>query len=260
MAQRAIPLVADNDHVEVIYEDADMIAVNKPAGVISAPKHRFTGGSMVNRLIGYLGYPPYPVHRLDMQTSGVLVMAKRQLAAAPLAGQFSEKTAKKSYLAITSGVPMTSAFSVDAPIDRHPVQKIARAVIATGDESQTDFTVVDSNEGADLGGATSGFVATEAMYKSRGAALVIAMPRTGRTHQIRVHLAHAGHAIIGDEVYGLEGPWISRQALHAASLTLQHPCTGEAMQLIAPVPDDMADAARTLNLKVPSKEALKAML
>ncbi|DBA69573.1 TPA: hypothetical protein ACH3X2_012653 [Trebouxia sp. C0005] len=260
MAQRAIPLVADLDPVEVIYEDEDIIAVNKPAGVISAPKHRYTGGSMVNRLIGYLGYAPYPVHRLDMMTSGVLVMAKRQVAAAPLGGQFSARTAKKSYVAITTGAPTQIRFRVDAPIDRHPAQKIARAVVYNGDASQTDFVVVDRNEAAALNGFTAGLVATEAMYMTRGAAFVIAKPHTGRTHQIRVHLAHAGHAIIGDDVYGLQGPWINRQALHAASLIIQHPCTGKRLQLIAPVPADMAAASAMLQLKVPDKSTLKAML
>ncbi|KAA6428675.1 MAG: hypothetical protein FRX49_01550 [Trebouxia sp. A1-2] len=235
MAQRAIPLVADLDPVEVIYEDEDIIAVNKPAGVISAPKHRYTGGSMVNRLIGYLGL------------SSCLVRC-------------SARTAKKSYVAITTGAPTQIRFRVDAPIDRHPAQKIARAVVYNGDASQTDFVVVDRNEAAALNGFTAGLVATEAMYMTRGAAFVIAKPHTGRTHQIRVHLAHAGHAIIGDDVYGLQGPWINRQALHAASLIIQHPCTGKRLQLIAPVPADMAAASAMLQLKVPDKSTLKAML
>ncbi|KAL3141133.1 hypothetical protein ABBQ38_003484 [Trebouxia sp. C0009 RCD-2024] len=206
------------------------------------------------------GYPPWPVHRLDMMTSGVLIMAKKQSAAGPLAGQFSNRTAQKSYLAIVSGVPKTDSFFVDTPIGRHPTEKIARAVVPDGDAAHTDFIVVSCNQDASLTGFVPGLVATEAMYKDRGAALVVAMPRTGRTHQIRVHLADAGHAIIGDEVYGVQGPWIGRQALHAASLRLKHPGTGKAFHLIAPLPPDILEALQMLDIQAPDPEKLQTLL
>lgn len=149
-AMRAVPLAADNIPVEVIYEDDDLLAVNKPPGVITAPKHRFTGGSLVNRIIGTLGFEPLTIHRLDMNTSGVVLFAKKRDIVPHLHAQFREKEVQKEYLALSVGVPDELSFTVDAPIDRDEREKVARCVSSTGKAAVTSFQVLASNNAADL--------------------------------------------------------------------------------------------------------------
>jgi len=118
-AMRAVPMPADPDPVDVVFEDDDVIAVNKPAGVITAPKHRYIGGSMFNRVIHVLGVEPAVVHRLDMNTTGVLLFAKSRDVVSELHRQFREKSVRKEYLAVVHGVPLWTETEVDAPIGRH---------------------------------------------------------------------------------------------------------------------------------------------
>mmetsp|Transcript_36794 Transcript_36794/g.103804 ORF Transcript_36794/g.103804 Transcript_36794/m.103804 type:complete len:455 (+) Transcript_36794:406-1770(+) len=247
-AMQAVPLAVDHDPVEVIYEDEHLVAVNKPPGVSTAPSHRFVGGSMVNRMIGYLGKPPYVLHRLDMWTSGVLLFGKDLTVVPDIHKAFAEKTVTKSYLSISVGCPNVNTalgkeFTVDAPIDQSPDEKVARIVGPGGKPAVTNFSVVAYNPEADISLAAGGrhglLFSSKAAQIHCGAALVRCFPRTGRTHQIRVHLAHVGHPLVGDELYGLEGPWIERQALHAASITLRHPATDQDITIQAPLPDDM---------------------
>lgn len=122
-AMRAVPLAADQDPIDVLYEDDDLLAVNKPPGVISAPKHRYTGGSMVNRVIGARGVEPHVIHRLDMNTSGVLLFAKSKEVVRVLHAQFRARKVKKRYLALVAGVPGWTTREVDGAIGLSDVEK-----------------------------------------------------------------------------------------------------------------------------------------
>jgi len=257
-ALQAIPLVADHDPVEVLYEDEFIIAVNKPPGVSTTPSHRFVGGTMVNRLIGYLGRPPHVLHRLDMWTSGVLLMGKKPEIVASVHAAFADKDVRKTYLCITVGSPGDAAalgrsFTIDAPIAQDEREKVARTVGEGGKAAQTDFVVLAGNREADISsaaGCTPGqLMAPAAAALQAGAALLRCHPRTGRTHQIRIHAAHAGHPLMGDELYGLQCPWIGRQALHAAAITLRHPVTQEELTVTAPLPQDMSACLDKLAIK-----------
>ena len=286
-AMRAVPLAVDAAPVEVVYEDDWVLALAKPSGLITAPKHRYAGGSLVNRAIAHLGgVAPYPVHRLDMFTSGIVVMGKHAAAAAGLHAQFRERRAVKRYLAVVvghmdarqpggdgdaaaahGGSVITASpsypaggFAVHAPIGRHPGHEVARSVLPPGDpdgaESLTlfrpvsvshgDATALEGADPAPLAGA-----GTLARLAS-GATLVCAAPRTGRTHQIRVHAAVAGHPLVGDDLYGALVPWAPRQLLHAATLDLAHPGTGEPLRLAAPLPPDFRAALDLLGLDCPA--------
>ena len=288
LAMRAVPLAIDRQPVDVLYEDAHVIAFAKPSGLITSPKHRYTGGSLVNRAIAHLqGVPPFPVHRLDMFTSGVVVMGKNAHAAAGLHAQFRERTAVKRYLALVVGrlggggdggdQPTSAfairdpsypagAFAVACPIGRHPGHEVARAALAPddpdGSPSLTLFRPVAVSgalgpDGPALAGVVPAPLARAGTLASlaRGATLLCAAPRTGRTHQIRVHAAAAGHPLVGDDLYGALVPWAPRQLLHAATLDLVHPVSGEALALAAPLPADFLAALALVGLSVPTELA-----
>lgn len=250
LAMKKIPLKHDDVELEVLYEDEHLLAVNKVAGVLTAPKHRFEGGSMVNQVLSYLGRTPNVLHRLDMYTSGVLLFGKTLLATRDIHRQFRQRSVAKSYLAISAGVPLETSFEVDAPIGRHDIDKMARVTKGASDsqEAHTAFRVLSANADVDLSEGTSGDFRGHVASADRGASLLRCFPLTGRTHQIRVHLGHVGHAIIGDDFYGTMGPWIPRQALHAETLTVDHPATGKRLQFRAPLPVDFAAAVSALGL------------
>lgn len=263
-ALKRIPLVADSDPIDVVFEDDAMIVVNKVPFVITAPKHRFQGGTMVNRVIGHLGREPFVVHRLDMNTTGILVMAKSSKVAAAIHHHFRHSTVNKWYLAVVAGLCPQSSFSVDGPIDREAEHHIARTVRPTGQPSSTDFWVLDSNPDMDLDveGVNKGWYAEEKnrAIATKGVSLLLCRPRTGRTHQIRVHLADCDTPIIGDEIYGLEGPWINRQALHAWAIAFPHPTSSEPIHLKAKQPHDFVMMLKKLDLAMPKHTDLEAML
>lgn len=153
------------------------------------------------------------------------------------------------------GIPHEPIFTVEAPIDRDPVERVPRMVASTGRFALTEFSVLDVNPNIALNDATAqvGWVASLRGSKvpRNGVALLFCTPKTGRTHQIRVHLAHVGHPIVGDELYGLEGPWIRRQALHALSLELEHPANGESYSFLAPIPIDLRETIEGFGLQCP---------
>ncbi|UBV44007.1 RluA family pseudouridine synthase [Deinococcus taeanensis] len=235
--------------LEVLYEDEYLIAVNKPAGMVTHPAPGVTTGTLVNALLGRMalpeqsgfdgpdGYRPGIVHRLDRDTSGVIVVAKTVGAHARLAAAFKDRETRKTYLAIAAGQwRAQEQVNVDVSIGRHPVQRQRMTVGgAHPREAQTLFTPL----------------AVHPDGHGRTLALVRAQPRTGRTHQIRVHLAHLGSPILGDSVYGRESEVMKRHALHAQFLTVPHPVSGAALQLHAPVPDDLLHAWVTLGGQVP---------
>jgi 23S rRNA pseudouridine1911/1915/1917 synthase len=213
---------AEEIPLHILYEDDHMLAVNKPAGMVVHPAPGNWTGTFVNALLGHCKNLPTTdplrpgiVHRLDKETSGVLLAAKTTVAHQKLIEKFATRTIEKQYLAICTGRPKTGLLS--APIGRHPVHRKEMAVLPDGKEAVTDVQIVALNERNSL---------------------VLLKPKTGRTHQLRVHLKHLGAPVLGDSVYGTPVDGL-RQMLHAYRLTLIHPITNEPLTLSAPIPDDM---------------------
>ncbi|ADJ27534.1 23S rRNA pseudouridine(1911/1915/1917) synthase RluD [Nitrosococcus watsonii] len=223
--------------LEIIYEDEAIIVVNKPAGLVVHPAAGNRDGTLVNALLHHapeLERIPRAgiVHRLDKDTSGLLVVARNLVAHHGLIQQLQARRITREYQAITVGV-MTSGGRIEAPIQRHPVNRKRMAVISTGKPALTHYRVVS---------------------RFRIHTHILCRLETGRTHQIRVHLAHIGYPLLGDPTYGkrLHIPRESseelstalrhfkRQALHAARLGLVHPEKKQAMNWEAPLPEDMA--------------------
>ncbi|KAK9830793.1 hypothetical protein WJX74_007500 [Apatococcus lobatus] len=252
-AMKSIPLVADEEPIDILYEDEWLLAANKPPGIITAPKHRFQGGSLVNRIIGYLGRPPYPIHRLDMYTSGVVIVAKHASVVQRLHELFREREVKKVYCALSVGKLPPGNICVDGAIGQSPREKLARTVTDDGQPAVTSFLGMSSAQ-YDLSQAAKPSLLNPGLQDIdlTQVSVVRCAPKTGKTHQIRVHLAHIGHPIIGDEIYGIQGPWIGRQALHAACLQFVHPATGRALNIEAKLPKDMLDAINALGLQEPA--------
>jgi len=245
-APEAIPL-------KIVYEDAEIIVIDKPAGLVVHPAPGHRSGTLVNALIAHCGESlsgiggvkrPGIVHRLDKDTSGLLVAAKTDHAHAALAAQFADHgragPLRRGYLAIVWGVPDRPKGTIEAPIARHPKSRERMAVRPGGRAAVTHWQVLERYQGEDGKPAAS---------------LLACCLETGRTHQLRVHLAHAGHPILGDSVYGrgfkskaarlapaaraaLDA--LGRQALHAYLLGVRHPTTGEELEFRAKLPRDFA--------------------
>ena len=230
----------ENIPLDIIFEDEHLIAVNKPPGMVTHPAPGVHSGTLVNALLGRMalpeqdgfdsaeGFRPGIVHRLDKDTSGVIVVAKTVAAHASLAAAFKDRETQKTYLAIAAGTwKADHPVNVDAAIGRHPTARQRMTVGgALSREAQTLFTPLAAHPDG----------------HGRTLALVQAQPRTGRTHQIRVHLAHLGSPILGDTVYGRESTLIARQALHALKLVIPHPVTAQPLTLEAAPPDDLLSA------------------
>jgi len=221
---------AEEIPLEVLFEDDDLLVLNKPAGLVVHPGAGNQTHTLVNALLHHctnlsgIGGQQRPgiVHRLDKETSGCLVVAKNDLAHHHLSRQFAERKVKKIYLAIVAGTLKRPRGSIDAAIGRHPVQRRKMAVHPTkGRTAKTDYRVLET------GG---------------GISLVECAIHSGRTHQIRVHLHHIGHPVIGDSLYGKKGASTPRQMLHAWKLGFSHPHTNERLRFEAPVPSDFQAA------------------
>jgi 23S rRNA pseudouridine1911/1915/1917 synthase len=224
--------------LDVLYEDPDIIAINKSAGMVVHPAPGHRSGTLVNALLHYApdvamagSQRPGIVHRLDRDTSGVIVVARTDAARLALLEQWASRSVTKEYRAIIRGVPEETEFIVDAPIGRDPKQRKRMTVIANGKQAQSHVHVLES---------------------AQIASVVEVTIATGRTHQIRVHLTYAGYPIVGDRVYnrfagsaGGESPVADRQMLHAARLVIRN-VAGEVIDLRAPVPADMDVAWRQL--------------
>ncbi|HRA48156.1 MAG TPA: RluA family pseudouridine synthase [Thermomicrobiales bacterium] len=225
-------LEAENIPLEVVYQNDDMLVINKPAGMVVHPAPGHRNGTLVNALlhldprIAMSGTNrPGIVHRLDRETSGLIVVARTDRGRLTLLEQWADRSVTKEYLAITTGVPSDQTFRVDVPIGRDPKQRNKMAAISTGKAARSTVQVVEDLEQV---------------------ALVSVLIETGRTHQIRVHLANAGYPIVGDRVYnrkhgryGGEGSLAERQMLHAFRLAFSTP-EGERIDLSVPLPADMA--------------------
>lgn len=226
---------AEDITLDVLFEDDDLIVINKPAGMVVHPAAGNWGGTIVNALLHHcaalsgIGGTQRPgiVHRLDKETSGCLVAAKSDLAHQALARQFAGREVTKVYLALAAGNFALRSGKIDAPIGRHPVQRKKMTVVKPGQgrNAHTDYRV---------------------LAPCAGGMLVECTLHTGRTHQIRVHLKHLGHPILGDEVYGKRGGF-TRQMLHAWKLGFAHPRTGERMNFQAPIPPDFLAAGVPAN-------------
>ena len=238
--------------LDIVYEDDDIIVIDKPAGLVVHPAAGHATGTLVNALIAHCGASlsgiggvkrPGIVHRLDKDTSGLMVVAKNDRAHASLSAQFADHgrtgEMRRGYLAFAWGVPNRVRGTVDAPIDRHPHAREKMAVREGGREAVTHYEVRKTFNGHD---------------GKPVACLLACQLETGRTHQIRVHLAHIGHPLLGDAVYGphfktrvsLLGAQgqsaltaLGRQALHAYSLVLEHPRTGQVLHWESSLPEEL---------------------
>ncbi|MFT4277177.1 MAG: RluA family pseudouridine synthase [Rhodopseudomonas sp.] len=239
--------------LDIVHEDADIIVLNKPRGLVVHPAAGHETGTLVNALIAHCGASlsgiggvrrPGIVHRLDKDTTGLMVAAKNDKAHQSLSAQFADHgrtgELRRGYLAFVWRVPGRKYGTIDAPIDRHPHAREKMAVRQGGREAITHWEVLESFAGKD---------------GKPVAALIACQLETGRTHQIRVHLAHLGHPLMGDDVYGPHFKTkanqlapaartalaeLGRQALHAYLLTLEHPSSGEVLTWESPLPADLA--------------------
>ncbi|MFA5338895.1 MAG: RluA family pseudouridine synthase [Candidatus Omnitrophota bacterium] len=218
-------LKAEDIALNIIYEDDDIIVINKQPGIAVHPAPGSRTGTIVNALLNHCrklsdlneGRPGI-VHRLDKDTSGVMVAAKNNASHAELARQFKDRAVKKNYLALVKGVVELDNGVVDLPIGRHPSNRQKMAVRYDSErKAVTEYKVIKRFDGFTL---------------------VKLDLKTGRTHQIRVHMAYIGHPVLGDEKYGSKGNF-PRQALHSYYLRLRHPKDGREMEFKADIPDDM---------------------
>jgi len=234
-------LIPEDIPISVIYEDDEMIVVNKQADLIVHPARGNTHGTLVNGLVYYADklsttggeFRPGIVHRLDKNTTGVLVVAKTDTAHWKLARQFAQRKTNKTYLAVVHGTLELRADRINQPVGMHPMARAKCAIRADGKEAITFYEVLE------------GF---------RGFSLVKLSPKTGRTHQLRIHMSYLRHPIVADDMYGGKlvydwqlqdrdaeagQPVINRTALHAWKLEIRHPISAEMMEFVAPLPDDM---------------------
>jgi 23S rRNA pseudouridine1911/1915/1917 synthase len=227
------PLAPEPIALRILHEDEDVIAVDKPAGLVVHPAPGHPGHTLVNALLHHCGnlagvggvLRPGIVHRLDRGTSGVMVAAKHDAAHRSLAAQFHQHSIERVYLALVRGLPAAETGRVDRPIGRHPRDRKRMSVHARhGREARTAWRV-------------------QRRFAAAGLSWLEVRPETGRTHQIRVHLAAAGIPIAGDAVYGRDRGRehrLERPALHAWVLGFTHPRSGERLRLEAPLPPDLA--------------------
>ena len=224
---QAIDLVPQDIPLDVVYEDGDVIVVNKPVGMVVHPAPGHPDGTLVNALLyhcknslsGINGeLRPGIVHRIDRDTSGLLIAAKNDKAHLSLAEQLQDHSLFRLYHGVAVGAFREDSGTVNAPIGRHPADRKRMAVTPDGREAITHWQVIDAQNSHSH---------------------ITCRLETGRTHQIRVHMAYLGHPLLGDTVYGAKKPvpGLAGQCLHAAQLTFTHPTSGERLTVDAPLPD-----------------------
>ena len=222
-------LTPENIPLTVLYEDDDVIAIDKPAGMVVHPAVGHSQGTLVNALLWHFphiegvgeGGRPGIVHRLDKNTSGIILVAKNARAHRHLQAQFKDRTIEKTYLALVHGHVSPEQGLIDAPIGRHPRHRKRMAIVpaSKGREARTEYEVI-------------------AFYDAN--TLVAAHPLTGRTHQIRVHLASIGHPVVGDTVYGRRDAYrLGRHFLHAHRIRFHRPGDEEIVELVSPLPPEL---------------------
>ena len=224
--------------LDVVYEDGDLIVVNKPKGLVVHPAPVHPDGTLVNALLFHCGDSlsgiggekrPGIVHRIDKETSGLLIAAKNDFAHRALSDQLKDRSLSREYETIVRGTIRDEAGVIDAPIGRHPTERKKMAV--TDKNSRPAVTHY------------------EVLARFPGYTHLRCKLETGRTHQIRVHLAHIGHPVLGDVVYGMKKPELgqSSQCLHARAIRFLHPRTGEAMRFETPLPPYFQEVLDKLN-------------
>ncbi len=227
-------LTPEDIPLNIIYEDADLLVVDKPAGLAVHPAPGHPGYTLANAVLSYLpGLAENPdesgrpgiVHRLDKDTSGLLLVAKNRVTQANLSEQFKSRSVAKSYLVLVRGKLTPESGIIEAAIGRDPRNRQRMAVVSRGREARTEYRVVRY-----VGDCT----------------LLEIKPATGRTHQIRVHLAAIGFPVVGDVTYGVKSPHLSRQFLHASKLGFHLPSTGQYVEFESPLPPDLARVLREI--------------
>ena len=222
-----LDVVPQNIPLDIVYEDRDVVVVNKPVGMVVHPAPGHPDGTLVNALLYHCGKSlsgingvirPGIVHRIDRDTSGLIIVAKNDAAHLALAEQLQDHSLARTYEAIVVGGLREDAGTVDAPIARHHTDRKKMAVVPGGKRAVTHWSVVERY---------AGYTWVECRLE------------TGRTHQIRVHMAHLNHPILGDTVYGSKKPYpgLAGQCLHAKKLRFLHPSTGEPMEVECPLPE-----------------------
>jgi len=230
-----VTLVPEAIPLTIIYQDGDIIVLDKPAGLTVHPAPGHPSGTLVNALLaacpdlrGIAGtLRPGIVHRLDKDTSGLMVVAKNDRAQRALQRQLKDRDVRKTYLALVRGVPAPREGTIAAPIGRHPKNRKKMAVVADGREATTRYRVREEIAGGQY-------------------SLLEVEPVTGRTHQIRVHLAAVGHPVVGDATYGRPSAAVGRQFLHAHKLAFAMPLGGRTVEFESPLPADLREALSQL--------------
>jgi len=228
-----ISLATEDIPLKTVYEDNDVIVIDKPAGLMVHPAAGQHTGTLVNAILAHcpdLGeingsIRPGIVHRLDKDTSGLIMVAKNDAAQKSLSRQIKQRSIKKGYLALVLGHLIPERGAIDAPIGRHPKDRKKMAVVSGGREARTEYRVLKYLDGYTL---------------------VEAKPETGRTHQIRVHFAAIGHPIFADHVYGKRSARLGRQFLHAHRLGFRLPSSGELVEFESELPQDLEEVLEQL--------------
>jgi 23S rRNA pseudouridine1911/1915/1917 synthase len=228
-----ISLAPEDIPLKVVYEDSDLIVVDKPAGLLVHPTAGQNTGTLVNALLARCpdlqgidgSVRPGIVHRLDKNTSGLMVVAKKDAAQMSLSRQIKQRSITKGYVALVTGRLSPERGAIEAPVGRHPKDRKRMAVLSGGREARTQYQVIKY-----LNGYT----------------LLEAMPETGRTHQIRVHFSAIGHPVFGDPVYGKRSPLLARQFLHAHRLGFKLPSSEEYVEFRSELPPELDEVLERL--------------
>ena len=240
--EKEIDLVPENINIRILYEDSDMAVIDKDAGIVVHPSHGHESGTLVNAVMYHIKdlsgingeIRPGIVHRLDKDTSGLLIIAKNDAAHLKLSEMFANNGIKKTYIAILKGKINKDSGKIETLIGRDPKDRKKMAVVKTnGKTAITHFQVLDKNEKFSL---------------------VEVNIKTGRTHQIRVHMKYLGYPVLGDGVYGRDTKAAKRQMLHAYKLEFLHPVTQKAMKIISELPGDFKKALEETGLKMEDSE------
>jgi 23S rRNA pseudouridine1911/1915/1917 synthase len=222
-------LVPEAIPLNILYEDEDLLVVDKPAGLTVHPAPGHTGHTLVSALLSHFPHladvgdalRPGIVHRLDKDTSGLMLVAKNTKAQDNLAGQFKSHSVTKAYIVLVKGHLTPESGIIEAAIGRHPRNRKKMAVVEGGREARTEYKVIK-------------YIGDYTLLEVR--------PKTGRTHQIRVHLGAIGFPVVGDKIYGVKAPFLSRQFLHASRLGFRLPDSGEYVEFKSELPEDLKQA------------------
>ncbi len=227
------PLSPEAIPLNIIYEDNDLLVIDKPAGLVIHPAPGHYSHTLINAILSHLpnlpdtgdALRPGIVHRLDKDTSGLILVAKNRLSHASLVNQFKERSVVKGYITLVRGHLTPEQGAIEAPIGRDPSNRKRMAVVSTGREARTEYSVIK-------------YIDDYTLLEIR--------PETGRTHQIRVHLSAIGYPVVGDPTYGVKSPHLSRQFIHAYRLGFRLPSTGKYVEFTSELPPDLEQALKDI--------------